>query len=619
MKRSVFGLALLGWSLGAAAQNCIPSGVTDQYTYFVAVDSGDKVTRETGLNSFTVVRSRNGAADVTFTTPTVLEIDGSTMPGVYALLLDEDMTLDAGDDVQHMALHITHSGMEPVTKEICIARSKVTAGETLTVSSGVGSANVAQISGDSTAADNLEAFLDLIVGQSGSFAPLGIKASGTAQAYTPGTPSVTLASAEAFGDDTLVGNLIWVRGSSDATYWQEALIVSNVGSTDVATIDEAFAVSPSGTLTYIIWGTADIKASSGGATAEEIADEVETRFPANFADLSITAGTGRVDVALIEGSDATNQIRDSVVDDATRIDASALNTASTRVATALPNAASGQNGGLPTVDGNNRIAGIQGTINTLDALNTAQEAQHAATQGLIATVDGVVDDIKAVTDVLPDAGALTSLAAAADVAAILAVADKLDTALEADGEVYRLTENALEQAPTGEGSSVSAIAEAVWEYLLADCEEEMGSVCEALAAASAGGGGGGLDAAGIREAIGLSEANLDAQLAALPTATEIRQEMDSNSTDLNALMAARTQLFQGTADGGDTNTLVDAALTTRFPSNDLLNGRYVVRSDGQACFVADYVASSGTVEFGDCAFTGDWSTQTYDIYPAGTQ
>lgn len=51
-------------------------------------------------------------------------------------------------------------------------------------------------------------------------------------------------------------------------------------------------------------------------------------FPTNFSVLSITASTGRVDVALIEGSDATNQIRDSVVDDSTRIDASALNTLS---------------------------------------------------------------------------------------------------------------------------------------------------------------------------------------------------------------------------------------------------------------------------------------------------
>lgn len=105
----------------------------------------------------------------------------------------------------------------------------------------------------------------------------------------------------------------------------------------------------------------------------------------------------------------------------------------------------------------------------------------------------------------------------------------------------------------------------------------------------------------------------------LPTAAENRTEMDTNSADLNALMDARTQLFIGTSDSGDTNTLVDAALTAAFASDDLLNGRYVVRSDGQACFAEDYVAASGTVEFGACVFTGAWSTQTYKIYPAGTQ
>lgn len=49
--------------------------------------------------------------------------------------------------------------------------------------------------------------------------------------------------------------------------------------------------------------------------------------PPNFEAMSIDSN-GRVDVAKIEGSDATDQIRDAVVDDATRIDGSALNTLS---------------------------------------------------------------------------------------------------------------------------------------------------------------------------------------------------------------------------------------------------------------------------------------------------
>ena len=113
----------------------IPSGVTDQYIYFVAVDSTDFTSRETGLSSFTVYRSRNGGAAAAMTTPTINETDATNMPGVYELLLDEDMTIDAGDDTQEMAFHVTHAGMAPVTRVIELYRAKITAGNTLGVES----------------------------------------------------------------------------------------------------------------------------------------------------------------------------------------------------------------------------------------------------------------------------------------------------------------------------------------------------------------------------------------------------------------------------------------------------------------------------------------------------
>ena len=114
----------------------IPSGVTTSYLYLVAVDSVDLKSRETSLSSFTVYRSRNGAAAAAMSSPTVNETDSSNMPGVYELLLDEDMTIGAGNDSEEMVFHITHSGMAPVTRVIELYRPKITAGETLTVSSG---------------------------------------------------------------------------------------------------------------------------------------------------------------------------------------------------------------------------------------------------------------------------------------------------------------------------------------------------------------------------------------------------------------------------------------------------------------------------------------------------
>jgi len=111
----------------------IPSGTTDQYVYFVAVDATDFTTRETGLSSFTVYRSRNGAAAAAMTTPTINETDATNMPGVYELLLDEDTTIAAGNDSEELALHITHAGMAPVTRTIELYRPKITEGNTLDV------------------------------------------------------------------------------------------------------------------------------------------------------------------------------------------------------------------------------------------------------------------------------------------------------------------------------------------------------------------------------------------------------------------------------------------------------------------------------------------------------
>lgn len=113
----------------------IASGKTDQYIYFVAVDSSDYVTRETGLSGFTVYRSRDGAAASAMTSPTINEVDSTNMKGVYELLLDEDMTIDAENDTEEMVFHITKTGMAPVTRTIELYRPKITTGFTLGVNS----------------------------------------------------------------------------------------------------------------------------------------------------------------------------------------------------------------------------------------------------------------------------------------------------------------------------------------------------------------------------------------------------------------------------------------------------------------------------------------------------
>lgn len=75
-----------------------------------------------------------------------------------------------------------------------------------------------------------------------------------------------------------------------------------------------------------------------------------------------------------------------------------------------------------------------------------------------------------------------------EMAAVKAVTDKLDTALEVDSAVYRFTTNALEQAPTGGSAPTAAdIADAVWEEAIADHSGTAGSTAEALNAAGSAG------------------------------------------------------------------------------------------------------------------------------------
>lgn len=217
-------------SVAFAASNCITSGNVTSWTYFVAVDSSDKTTRETGLSSFTVYRSRNGGTATAFTTPTVNETSSGNMPGVYELLLDEDMTV-SGNAVEHMALHITHAGMEPVTKEICIA----------------------------PALDD------------------GVVASGTAQAGTNST--IQLASETSFDDNALFGATIRIVSGTGAG--QSRAITDWVSSTDTATVAPNWTTNPSSDSIYRVYGTAPVE-GAGGVTAEEVWA---------YSDRTITGGT----------------------------------------------------------------------------------------------------------------------------------------------------------------------------------------------------------------------------------------------------------------------------------------------------------------------------------------
>lgn len=84
-----------------------------------------------------------------------------------------------------------------------------------------------------------------------------------------------------------------------------------------------------------------------------------------------------------------------------------------------------------------------------------QIRQALGVTGTKSATDGTghVDAVKAKTDLIPAGGPLAASAYVAPdntkIGQIKTIADKLDTALELDGAVYRLTLNALELAPVG--------------------------------------------------------------------------------------------------------------------------------------------------------------------------
>ena len=151
MIKKLLALTLLCFA-GNAQALCLPSGIDDQVIYFIAVDADDFTTRETGLSSFTVHRSRNGGAFVAYTTPTITELDATNGPGIYTLLLDENTTISGGNDQEEMIVHIAHAGMAPVTRAYTLCRPKITYGETLTTLSGVGEAQVVGLNANTVTA-----------------------------------------------------------------------------------------------------------------------------------------------------------------------------------------------------------------------------------------------------------------------------------------------------------------------------------------------------------------------------------------------------------------------------------------------------------------------------------
>lgn len=154
----------------------------------------------------------------------------------------------------------------------------------------------------------------------GEAAGLGIADAGTALAATGTT--LQMRAAAVFGDNACVGMLIAAKGSTQG-YWQVRQVNSNVGATDTLTVD-AWAVTPSGTITYILFLSAPFSSSAGfpvdaasvraaiGMAAANMDTQllsiktdtgsITTRIPAALVGGRMDSNTGSVNSTVITGT-----------------------------------------------------------------------------------------------------------------------------------------------------------------------------------------------------------------------------------------------------------------------------------------------------------------------------
>lgn len=186
---------------------------------------------------------------------------------------------------------------------------------TPTMSGAYVAADVVLISGDSTAANNLENAFD---DTAGANRWTGIIDQGTAQSATGTT--LVLRSAAAFADDELIGNYITITGGTTGV-GQTRRIVDNVGSTDTVTV-ATWATTPTGTITYMIRpDTSELTSAERDAIATaqlDLAAGVETGLTLRQAmRLLSAASAGKLSGA----ATTTITIRNAVADSKDRITA----------------------------------------------------------------------------------------------------------------------------------------------------------------------------------------------------------------------------------------------------------------------------------------------------------
>lgn len=535
----------------------IPSGVTDQVVSFVAVDATDFTTRETGLTTFTVYRCRNGGTVTAMTTPTVTELDATNMPGVYTLLLDEDMTIGAGNDSEEMVFHITATGMAPVTRTIELYRPKFTVGATLALTDINAECDTAISDAALATAANLatvDTNVDAILVDTGTTIP-GTLSTIDGKVDTVDTVVDGIQTDLSNGTDGLGA----IKGAVDGLNDLSAADVNTQVDTALADYDGPTKAEMDSAFTEIKGATfsgatdsleairdrGDAAWTTGAGGSSPSAADIRAEIDSNSTQLAaIVADTNELQTNQGDWATATGFATSgalATVD--TNVDAILVDTGTTIPAqiTALNDLSAAQvnaevDTALTDYDAPTKAeldAGLA-ALNDLDAagVRTAVGLATANLDTQLTTIDTNVDSVlvDSGTTIPAQIAGLNDLSSA-DVATELATYDgptnteMVAAFTEIKGATFSGTTDSLEAIrdrgdtawTTGAGGSaptVGEIADAVWTEALADHSATVGSTAEALDTATSGGG---LDAAGVRAAVGLTTANLDTQLGAIDT------------------------------------------------------------------------------------------------------
>lgn len=137
---------------------------------------------------------------------------------------------------------------------------------------------------------------------------LGIVAAGTAQSATSTT--IRLAAGETFADDEIIGATVLVTGGSTGV-GQSRLITDYVSSTDTATV-ETWTTTPTGTITYNVFGTA---AGSGGSGLDAAGVRSALGMSSANLDTQLAAIDDYVDTEVAAILVDTGTTLDDLVDD----------------------------------------------------------------------------------------------------------------------------------------------------------------------------------------------------------------------------------------------------------------------------------------------------------------